>query len=98
MFALVGPHEYHRRDLHPPQEKMHAIISALQSFKGTAFAGAPLSRIVRKDGTRLDFEDGAWLLLRPSGTEPVVRVYAESSTQERAQELVARGVEMIEAV
>jgi phosphomannomutase len=70
VFALVGPHEYHRNDLHPPQEKMHAIISALQSFKETEFAGAALERITRKDGTRLDFVDGSWLLLRPSGTNP----------------------------
>ena len=98
VFALVGPHEYHRNDLHPPQEKMHAIISALQSFKETEFAGAPLERITRKDGTRLDFVDGSWLLLRPSGTEPVVRVYAEAPTQERAQELVARGVALVESV
>lgn len=98
LFAEVGTHEYTRRDLHPPQEKMHRIISALQSFSETQFAGAPLSRILRKDGTRLDFEDGSWLLLRPSGTEPVVRVYAEASTQVRAQELVARGVALVEGV
>lgn len=98
VFAEVGRHEYTRRDLHPPKEKMHAIISALQSFKGTEFAGAPLAGIVRKDGTRLDFTDGSWLLLRPSGTEPVVRVYAEAPTQDRAQELVTRGVELVEAV
>lgn len=98
IFALVGPHEYNRRDLHPPQEKMHGIISALQSLKVTEFAGAPLERIVRKDGTRLDFVDGAWLLLRPSGTEPVVRVYAEAASQERARELVARGVALVEGV
>lgn len=98
VFAEVGRHEYTRNDLHPPQEKMHLIISALQSFKETAFAGAPLAGISRKDGTRLDFEDGSWLLLRPSGTEPVVRVYAEASTQERAAELVEKGVALVEGV
>lgn len=98
IFATVGPHEYTRRDLHPPQEKMHRIISVLQSLQPDAFAGAPLADIVRRDGTRLDFTDGSWLLLRPSGTEPVVRVYAEAATQERARELVARGVELVEEV
>ncbi len=98
IFAEVGVHEYTRADLHPPQEKMHLIIPALQSFKGSEFAGAPLAGIVRKDGTRLDFTDGSWLLLRPSGTEPVVRVYAEASTQDRARELVACGVELVEGV
>ena len=98
VFALVGRHEYTRNDLHPPQEKMHSIISALQSFKETRFAGGDLAGITRKDGTRLDFVDGSWLLLRPSGTEPVVRVYAEAETQERARELVAEGVMLVNAV
>jgi phosphomannomutase/ADP-glucose pyrophosphorylase len=98
VFAQVGRHEYTRTDLHPPQEKMRGIIAALQSFKGTEFAGATLAGIVRKDGTRLDFEDGSWLLLRPSGTEPVVRVYAEASTQERARELVDTGVALVNGV
>jgi phosphomannomutase/ADP-glucose pyrophosphorylase len=98
VFALVGRHEYTRNDLHPPQEKMHSIISALQSFRETTFAGAPLAGITRKDGTRLDFEDGSWLLLRPSGTEPVVRVYAEAETQDRAQALVAEGVALVQGV
>ena len=98
VFAKVGRHEYTRTDLHPPQEKMHSIIAALQSFKETTFAGGNLAAIVRKDGTRLDFEDGSWLLLRPSGTEPVVRVYAEASTQERARELVDTGVALVQSV
>jgi phosphomannomutase/NDP-sugar pyrophosphorylase family protein len=98
IFAKVGPHEYTRADLHPPKEKMHRIIAALQSFKGSEFAGAALSGIVRKDGTRLDFEDGSWLLLRPSGTEPVVRVYAEAATAARAETLVEHGVALVESV
>jgi phosphomannomutase/NDP-sugar pyrophosphorylase family protein len=98
VFAMAGRHEYTRNDLHPRPEKMHSIISMLQSFKEPTFAGANIAGIVRKDGTRLDFEDGSWLLLRPSGTEPVVRVYAEAGTQERAQELVANGVALVESV
>ena len=98
VFALVGRHEYTRTDLHPPQEKMHRIISALQSFKAGEFAGGELAQIGRKDGTRLDFVDGSWLLLRPSGTEPVVRVYAEAQTQDRARQLVDEGVALVQGV
>lgn len=98
IFALVGRHEYTRTDLHPDSAKMRPIIAALQSFGDSTFAGAKLGRIVRKDGTRLDFEDGAWLLLRPSGTEPVVRVYAEAETQERAHELVNAGIALVNGV
>jgi len=40
-------------------------------------------------------EDGSWLLLRPSGTEPVVRVYAEASTERQLDALVKEGEALI---
>lgn len=92
VFAEVGPHEYTRNDMHPDAVAMPAINAGLQAFAEPTFDGRDIKEIIRKDGTRLDFTDGAWLLLRPSGTEPVVRVYAEASTIEQAQRLVASGV------
>jgi len=92
VFNEVGPHEYTRNDMHPDPAAMSAINAGLKAFGAPTFAGRDIKEIVRKDGTRLDFTDGAWLLLRPSGTEPVVRVYAEASTLEQAQYLVASGV------
>ena len=91
----VGPHEYIRINLRPTPAQMHRIHTALQSFKAISFAGAQIAAIRRRDGTRLDFEDGSWLLLRPSGTEPLVRVYAEAATRARARELTEAGVEFI---
>lgn len=46
------------------------------------------------DGVRIDFEDG-WLLIRPSGTEPVARIYAEGKTKERAEELYSEGLRIL---
>ncbi len=43
------------------------------------------------DGVRVDFEDG-WLLIRPSGTEPIARIFAEAKTEERAKELLEFGI------
>ena len=43
------------------------------------------------DGLRFEFADESWLLLRPSGTEPVVRVYAEAQTIEMRDELLGAG-------
>jgi phosphomannomutase/phosphoglucomutase len=40
------------------------------------------------DGVKLIYEDGSWVLFRPSGTEPIFRIYAESSSEERVQELI----------
>jgi len=54
------------------------------------------SRIDTLDGLKLSYEDGAWILFRPSGTEPIFRLYAEAATQERAQGLVDETKKLIE--
>ncbi|MEM1578523.1 MAG: phosphoglucosamine mutase [Archaeoglobaceae archaeon] len=49
------------------------------------------------DGARIDFEDG-WILIRPSGTEPIARIYAEGKTKERAEELYAEGLRVLKKI
>jgi phosphoglucomutase len=56
-----------------------------QEFK--EFTGRRVARMDRTDGLKLIFEDGSWVLMRPSGTEPVVRVYTESSSPEASRKL-----------
>ena len=43
------------------------------------------------DGVKFIFEDGSWMLLRPSGTEPLVRIYAEAETKEDLEVLIEQG-------
>ena len=45
---------------------------------------------------KINFEDGSWLLMRASGTEPIVRVYAESTSQDAVRQLIAAGVGLVE--
>jgi phosphomannomutase/phosphoglucomutase len=47
------------------------------------------------DGVKIWYEDG-WVLIRPSGTEPIIRIFAESRTNERAVELMNNGVQLVE--
>lgn len=98
VFATVGRHEDARTEIHPPQERMHTIISALQSYRQTEFAGVDVVTIIRRDGTLLNLADGSWILLRPSGTEPIVRLYAEAESAARAEELIAAGVQLVNSV
>jgi len=49
------------------------------------------------DGVRIDFEDG-WILIRPSGTEPIVRIYAEGKTMKRAEELYSEGLGVLKKI
>ena len=46
------------------------------------------------DGVKIWYEDG-WVLIRPSGTEPIFRIFAEAKKQERAEELLQEGLNMV---
>ena len=98
LMAEFGPHEYQRVDLHPEPSKMSAVVQSLKEDNPTEVAGLPVKSIDRTDGTKFLFENDAWLLLRASGTEPVVRVYAESSSQAKVQELIDAGLGLVERV
>ena len=98
LMAEFGPHEYQRVDLHPEPSKMPAVIQSLKEDNPTEIAGLPVRGIDRMDGTKFLFDNDAWLLLRPSGTEPAVRVYAESSSQAKVQELIDAGLGLVEKV
>ncbi|WP_026839871.1 phosphoglucomutase/phosphomannomutase family protein [Citrifermentans bremense] len=60
-----------------------------------AFAGVAVKQKVTVDGNKFILEDGSWLLFRKSGTEPVVRLYAEASSEARLQALLEAGREFI---
>jgi phosphomannomutase len=57
-------------------------------------AGVDVESIQTTDGVKYYLADGSWLLIRPSGTEPVLRVYAEAPTDERVQALLEFGEEV----
>ncbi|MCI4335486.1 MAG: hypothetical protein L3K04_07675, partial [Thermoplasmata archaeon] len=59
--------------------------------------GAEAEKLVTIDGVKAFFSDG-WILIRPSGTEPLVRVYAEARTPELAKRLSSRGTQLVESV
>ncbi len=60
-----------------------------------AIAGTGIKDIIRVDGTKIILEDGSWLLFRKSGTEPVVRLYGEAASNERLQEVMAAGRDLV---
>ena len=98
LMAEFGPHEYQRVDLHPDPSKMAAVIQSLKEDNPTEIAGLPVKSIDRTDGTKFLLDNDAWLLLRASGTEPVVRVYAESTSQAKVSELIDAGLGLVERV
>ena len=98
LYSLVGPHYYDRVDCHYPQEERDRIIGRVgegrQELNGARVAqqerfggenGMPLN------GVRFTLEDGSWLLVRFSGTEPLLRIYAETSSKEEVEHMLAAG-------
>jgi phosphoglucomutase len=87
LFRRVGAEFWPIRvNLHLAPDVQARLAERLrQDFKD--FAGRHVAHIDRTDGLQLQFEDGSWVLMRPSGTEPVIRVYAESGSPAESEKL-----------
>lgn len=79
----LGHYYYDRVDLHTDKK---SIGDAPKTF-----AGQEVVKVETLDGTKLNFKDGAWILFRPSGTEPLLRIYAEAPSAERVEYLLSEG-------
>ena len=77
-----------RENLHLPAEAQAKLPDRLRE-NFSEFAGHKVAKIDRTDGLKLIFEDSSWILMRPSGTEPVARIYTEAATEAAAQKLAA---------
>ena len=79
-----------------PDDRKAGVLDALEDHIPEAVAGHPVAEVVTLDGFKLLLENGSWLLVRPSGTEPKLRVYAESDADDRVETLLAAGRELVE--
>ncbi len=91
LYSKVGPHYYEREDFTFPADQRQAILGRIENSGLKAIDGTPVSRLDRRDGFRFILADNSWLLIRFSGTEPVLRIYSETSSVERAKSLVQFG-------
>jgi phosphoglucomutase len=87
LFARVGRVCPTRADAHLDPALAAQLKKRLAEDPST-FAGLPVESIDRMDGQKLLLGDGRWILFRPSGTEPVVRIYAESSSEAETERLI----------
>src|SRR5713101_1110244 len=75
-----------RTNLHLPEDVKLRTVARLKTDFST-FLGRRVASLDRTDGLKLAFDDGSWVLLRLSGTEPLMRVYTEAATPEAASQL-----------
>jgi alpha-D-glucose phosphate-specific phosphoglucomutase len=95
LLAKYGPAHYAREDLHLKRPVAKAnMVKLLLDGAPNAIAGVAIEHIGTLDGVKYYLDDGSWLLIRPSGTEPVLRVYAEAQDQGRVKALLDFGREL----
>jgi phosphomannomutase len=74
----IGPFYYARNDFHVRPFHKSSLVESLVSLAPAEMAGIPVASVNTRDGVKYLLADSSWLLIRPSGTEPVLRVYAEA--------------------
>ncbi len=93
----VGRMCYVRRDLRMPVELIEMLKNLLPGMNPPELAGRVPVEVSHKDGLRMMFEDGSWAMIRPSGTEPLVRVYAEAGDVQSRDDILEAAVELARA-
>ena len=91
LLELTGPVEYGRIDLKLPVARKDAFVASWPTLAPDEIGGETVRETLRIDGIKFLLDDDAWLLMRASGTEPLVRIYAEGPDAARVERLLAAG-------
>jgi len=86
-----GEFHFGRRDLHIQVEQGLKLVKSLAFQPPSEFAGRTVSDVQTLDGVKFIFEDESWMLFRQSGTEPVLRIYAEATSTNQMKRLLKEG-------
>ena len=93
---FIGPHRYSRYDAHYPLEKRATLMERLKANPPQKLLRSPLKNVDARDGVKFVAQDSTWLMLRGSGTEPVLRIYAEGKSDADAQKLLKLGIGLLQ--
>jgi phosphomannomutase len=88
VYAIVGRFSFERNDLHIKEEIKQKVLANCKSGNYSNFGKYKVAKVEDLDGYKYFFENGDWLMIRASGTEPVLRTYAESGTKEAAFDIL----------
>lgn len=88
VYEVVGEFKFERIDLHLKEADKLRIMKNCEEGKYTEFGKYQVQKVEKIDGFKFYFDKDEWVMIRPSGTEPVLRTYAESSTTEGAFEIL----------
>jgi len=89
LHAQYGPQVYDRRDLHLAPGQKERVVKMLTEKPPTRIAGLSVTETQNMDGIKFLFGPAAWVLLRVSGTEPLLRIYSEAASKDQVQAILS---------
>lgn len=92
-----GEFHFGRRDLHVDIKRGSDLVATLGERPPLEVAGYSVANVETMDGTKFHFQDESWLLFRQSGTEPVLRIYAEGTSVQKMDALLEAGQQILSA-
>ncbi len=94
LYAQIGEHYYDRVDTRFPPELRDATRQRILDAKPASIGGLAVTGLDTTDGFKFGLADGGWVLIRFSGTEPVLRVYCETTRQDRVRPILEDGLKI----
>jgi phosphomannomutase len=91
LYRKVGPHYYERVDIRFPPAERQAIIDRVRNYPLKTIDNVKVLGVDTTDGFRFNLADHTWLLIRFSGTEPLLRIYTETDSPERVERILDIG-------
>ena len=88
VYDVVGPFAFSRDDLHLPNDKKWAIMDRCKDDPFKALGKYEVTGVDHLDGYKFHLGEGKWLMIRPSGTEPVLRVYAQGIDMDEVKDIL----------
>ncbi|MFN5370026.1 MAG: phosphoglucomutase/phosphomannomutase family protein, partial [Bacteroidia bacterium] len=88
VYDIVGAFSFDRNDVHLPEAQKQQIITDCKARKFSTFGKYGVQQVDDLDGYKHFLSDESWVMIRPSGTEPLLRIYAEAPTMNEVQDIL----------
>ncbi|HEU4717910.1 MAG TPA: phosphoglucomutase/phosphomannomutase family protein, partial [Bacteroidia bacterium] len=95
VYAITGPFSFERVDLHLDESVKQRVIADCKAGRYKTFGKYKVDHVEDLDGWKFFLNDETWVMIRASGTEPVLRTYAEAATREEAFDILAKTKETL---
>src|SRR5690606_29772689 len=95
IYAIVGSFAFERRDLRLSEDQKNRIVAKCESGDFKEFGDYKILSTNALDGFKYSLSQSEWVMIRPSGTEPVLRIYAEAANAEIAKNIIEHTLQTV---